>query len=129
VGFGASLGAEWEPQLLESSDITLYWGQASIYSLGSISDGFVSLLNAVYGLGLSVHSMREHTKCLAVGLRSDPRELPSRPISMKLMFEHDEEERYAECYLNIDVEGQRVEFNEKDQDYRVPLLQCLSGVP
>ena len=48
---------------------------------------------------------------------------------MKLMFEHDEEERYAECYLNIDVEGQRVEFNEKDQDYRVPLLQCLSGVP
>jgi hypothetical protein len=43
-----------------------------------------------------------------------------------MFFEHDDEERYAEFYLNIDINESRVEFHEKDKDYRGAVVRCLS---
>jgi len=46
---------------------------------------------------------------------------------MKFFFESDDEERYAEFYLNIDVCGSTVQFHEKDQDYRRGVVLALCG--
>jgi len=44
----------------------------------------------------------------------------------KLFFESEEDDRYAELYLNIDVAGARIELNEKDDDYRKALVLALA---
>jgi hypothetical protein len=38
----------------------------------------------------------------------------------------DDEERYAEAYLNVVDSGRRIELNEKDEEYRRTLLAALT---
>ena len=45
---------------------------------------------------------------------------------MKFFFNPDGEEAlYSEVFINIDLSEKRLEFNEKDNDYRAPLLRSL----
>jgi hypothetical protein len=47
----------------------------------------------------------------------------------KLFFndESDDENKYAEMFLNINTEEQIIELHEKDHDYRKPLLNTFTG--
>jgi hypothetical protein len=61
-----------------------------------------------------------------VGLASDPRLIESKAIQMKLFFHSENEERYAEVFLNIDRPAQIAQLHEKDPDYRKNLVRALS---
>ena len=61
-----------------------------------------------------------------VGLASNPEQLEVSPCRMKFFFNPDgEEELYSEVFINIDLSEKRLEFNEKDNAYRAPLLRSL----
>jgi hypothetical protein len=40
-------------------------------------------------------------------------------------FDDGQDERYAEVYTNIDLREKRLEFREKDPEYRAPLVAAL----
>ena len=125
--FAVELSGEWEEQPIKGGGGYWYWGTALLRSLGSQSDAFLSALCTLYGVDRQTKSMRAETAFSAVGLADDPRRLSQQPVHMKLFFEHDDEARYAEVYLNIILEEDRLEFHEKDPDYRGALVQALRG--
>jgi hypothetical protein len=125
VAFAATLEPVWEPQPIEDTSDYWYWGWVVLQSVGSASDEFVRVLDTLYGTELGVQVMRRETRWRAVGLAHDPRRVSEQPVRMKLFFEHDDEARYAEVYLNIDFKAERVEFHEKDEEYRRPILLAL----
>lgn len=127
LSFLVSLGAIWERQDVEDSDLVLYWGRAEFVSLGAESTAFVRLLDEAYGTSLNHNGMRERAPFLAVGLSGDPARLECEPVKMKLFFESDDEALYAEFYLNIDVCARSVQFHEKDPDYRRGVVLSLSA--
>jgi hypothetical protein len=127
VAFLAVLEPTWEPQPIEDTPNHWYWGWVLLRSVGTASDAFVRALDLLYGTSLGYRFMQKETRWRAVGLAEDPRRLVEQPVHMKLFFEHDDEARYAEVYLNIDSKAERVEFHEKDEGYRRPLLLALGG--
>ncbi len=44
---------------------------------------------------------------------------------MKLFFENEDPDRYAEVFVNVIASEHRIEWHEKDPDYREPLLRAL----
>jgi hypothetical protein len=44
---------------------------------------------------------------------------------MKLFFENEEPNRYAEVFVNVIAPERRIELHEKDPEYRKPLLCAL----
>ncbi len=69
--------------------------------------------------------MRRSVHFAAVSLAGDPSRLHAEPIKMKLFFESDEDDLCAEVYLNFNVLKRHVQFHEKDQDFRRPLVLAL----
>ncbi|QHW31106.1 hypothetical protein GZH47_09725 [Paenibacillus rhizovicinus] len=51
----------------------------------------------------------------------------SKSSKIKLFYNDETEENYAECYLNIDLPNKKVEWFEKDPEYREALLRALSA--
>ena len=82
-------------------------------------------LAELYELPIALGAMRSETKVAVVGLANDPKLLPDNPTHMKLFFENEDPERYAEVYVNIVAPEQRLELHEKDPDYRRPVLLAL----
>lgn len=64
--------------------------------------------------------------CTGITLDGDPRLATNEDVRVKLFFFEDDEERYAECYLNIVDSGRRVELNEKDEEYRGNVVAALT---
>ncbi len=125
IGFLVSLGSAWDRQDVEDSDLILHWGQTEIISLGAESDAFVRLLNEAYGSQLSVEGMCPRVPFLAVSLAGNPARLEFEPVRMKFFYESDDEERYAEFYLNIDLNRGSIQFREKDEGYRNAVVLAL----
>jgi hypothetical protein len=129
VAFAVALSTTWNAQEVEGTTVSLHWGEAQLISVGNESDGFVQALDEVYGTGLGVLQMRGNVKFLAVSLAGHPLRIEGEPIKLKLFFEHEADDRYAEVYLNCDSEESRVEFHEKDPDYRRAVVLALSQKP
>ena len=125
LAFLAVLLPEWKAQPIEGMAGHWYWGSVLLRSVGAPSDAFVQALDALYGTSLGIHGMHAEIRFAAVGIDDDPRTVNDEPVHMKLFFEHSDEGRYAEVYLNVDAPARRVEFHEKDADYRRPLLLAL----
>jgi hypothetical protein len=127
VGFSVDLGSTWKRQNLDGSDDPIYWGEAHLKSVGEESDAFLQGLDEVYGTNTSRRTMADRIMFTAVSLEGHPLHLQNERVRMKFFFEAEDEERYAEFYLNIDVRESSVEFHEKDVDYRRPVVLCLSS--
>ena len=127
VGFGVSLSPTWERQDLEDSRILLYWGEATLISLGEESDAFLQGVDKAYQTNLGHQKMRDRISFTAVALDGDPLLMGDLPINMKLFSQTDNEEQDAEFYLNIDTRNSSVQFHEKDTDYRRGVVLALSA--
>ena len=94
---------------------------------GDTSDRFVTVLDRLYGIGNQSLLMAQTVKTTAVNLASIDQQLDRDLIQLKLFFDDQatNEEDYAECYLNLDISHNYVEFAEKDLDYRKPLIHAL----
>jgi hypothetical protein len=84
-------------------------------------------LDQVYQTNVGHRRMRDRVSFIAVSLAGLPFETEHESVKMKLFFESDAEERYAEFYLNIDPRNSSVQFHEKDADYRRGAVLALSA--
>jgi len=125
VGFGVILGPKWERKEA-GENFFVQWGTVRLVSLGEPSDTFLRVLDSLYGVDLGADRMKPETSLTAVALEGDPSTAPNVGLLMKLFFEHDDEKRYGEIYLNIDFAAGRVQFREKDEEYRAAVVKGLS---
>jgi len=128
VSFTIELLPEWKPQQVEGIDQPLYWGEANFKSKGQETKNFILKLAKLYGAELSDFEVPGTIYAQVVGLACNPQEILSSPCEMKFFFNPEgEEDYYSEIYINIDVNSRSLEFNEKDVEYRAPLLRSLLG--
>jgi hypothetical protein len=125
LGFALALDAEWKATPIGNSKSFFYWGSGAVRSIGVESDAFLASLAQLYGLSVLTRPMRPETRVAVVGLADDPRLLATRPTRMKLSLESEEPNSYAEVYVNVIAPKRRIEFHEKDPEYRKPLLRAL----
>ena len=128
VALGVLLGPSWKKGRL-SADVPLviYSGTIELRSLGEQSDRLLAALDELYGTKQRAYKMSSRTEFAAMSLGGDPAHLRAAPVKLKLFFESDDESRYAELYLNIDMGTGTVELAEKDPDYRIAIVRALSA--
>jgi hypothetical protein len=124
VGLRLELPSEWSPR--EVGGIGCFSGVVTYRSLGELSDRFVATLDRLYGVGLNPSRMNDGVRFDALTLGDDPRSLDAGMVHIKLFFESEDEDRYAEVYTNIDLPGRKVQIREKDGGYRRAIVQALA---
>ena len=125
VGFEVRLGPDWKEGRLGDVNLTTYQGAVVISSVGRESDELARVIDGLYETKLTPRGLNAQTKFTAISLEGNPQRLKAGPVKLKLLFESDDESRYAEAFLNIDVARSRVQLNEKDVDYRKALVRAL----
>ena len=125
-GFALELNPLWKATSIENTDSLFFWGSGFIRSIGKESDVLLAILSGLYGIPVESVKMRPETRVTIVGLNNDPRAVLERPTRLKLFFEGDDPDAYAEVFVNVNAEEGRLEFHEKDPEYRKPLLNALS---
>ena len=96
---------------------------------GAESDRLITTLSKLYGFKKSSLEMVEKETFTAIALHQDEIDMNSEPIKIKLFgkdSDDDLENNYYESFFNIDLKNGFVFWNEKDQDYRDPLIRGLS---
>lgn len=127
ISFLLELLPEWKINPTENTDVTFYWGNANIRSIGAESDAFINQVAKLYGIEGSAKQFRKNIPAQVVGLANDPTKMDSMPIKMKFFFSPDEDETlYSEVFINIDLKNKTLEFNEKDPEYRLPLVRSIT---
>jgi hypothetical protein len=128
VAFEVALSPTWaQGSLGKGIPLVTYQGTVTYRSVGIESDTFVQVLDELYGAKLSPMAMRKETVFTGITLGGDPRDLGTGAVKIKLFYESDAEDRYAELYTNIDLASRKLYFNEKDVDYRVPVVRALQA--
>ena len=118
------LGATWKASTIAGS-IPSYSGTVHVRPVGMDSDPFIIALDLIYGTRQYPNTMAAVTEFTAISLEGDPTDLSKSPVKLKLFLESEDEERYAEAYLNIDEKASRLYLNEKDPEYRKALVMAL----
>src|SRR5262249_3404906 len=126
VGLEVVLGPNWQGGPL-GKDIPLvtYRGSVTYRSTGADSDAFVQVLDELYGTKVSPKAMGRETQFTGISLGGDPRDLAKGPVKIKLFFESDKQDDYAELFTNIELGAHRLEVHEKDEGYRLPVIRAL----
>ncbi|MFT4089987.1 MAG: hypothetical protein QM645_04590 [Asticcacaulis sp.] len=124
IGFQIEVLTDWSCEV--KGEVNLYWGEVRFHSLGDVSDRFLATLASAYGQNPGGYTMTNIIDFTAVGLNTDPREIGVCRQDLKLFFDEEASGIYAEVFTNIDLERGIVEFREKDQAYRLPLLSALT---
>ena len=125
VGLRVRLLPSWKDGTL-GDDFTTFQGPVYFESTGEESDRLVQILGGLYQSSVRPQSMRKNEILFTgITLEGDPRALSSSPLKIKLFVESEDEEKYAELYTNIDVQGRRLEIGEKDPDYRDPIMRAI----
>lgn len=124
VAFAVALGTTWS--LLEGTPEPFYCGEARLISLGDESDAFIQALDQLYETKIGTSCMGNDIGFTAVSLEGHPDRLTVEPLKMKMFFESENDDLCAEFYLNCDTEKHRVEFREKDTDFRTAVVLALA---
>lgn len=125
VAFAVVLSRDWKETTLGGAPGG-HLGVVAIESIGQRSDDLVRAIDRLYAAKVGAGAMARSTRFAAFALDGKPADLDAGPVQLKLFFESEEDDRYAELYLNIDVAGARIELNEKDDDYRKALVLALA---
>lgn len=128
VGVLVVLSASWpEAKFDQKVPWTAYKGVITYRSLGPASDSFLHIMDELYGTALHPKSMRAETKFTGISLGGKPNELEKEPVKIKVFYESDDEQRYAELFTNIDLQHRVLQINEKDEEYRKPVVRALTA--
>lgn len=96
---------------------------------GPECDRLMSALASLYGQEGSKRQMTPEETFTAIALHQGLIDMEQQPVKIKI-FGHDgepfDEEAYYESFFNLDLKGGFVFWNEKDQDYREPLIRGLT---
>ena len=97
---------------------------------GVDSDELISVIGSLYELTSDRLRMVENRSFTAIALHDGPLDFDKQLVNIKLFANDGEEcseEEYFECFFNVDFANGVVYWNEKDQDYREPLIKGLSS--
>ena len=98
-------------------------------SSGSESDLLITVLASLYGLELEQLEMVKEENFTVFALMQESVNFNSEVVRLKLFGkdqEHNDGSEYYESFFNLDLPMGFVFWNEKDQEYRVPLIAGLS---
>ena len=128
VGFEVILGPTWQAGKSDPRiPIVVRKGMVTYKGMGTNSDAFVQVLDQVYRTKLGPKGMAASTKFTGLSLQGDPSKLEEGEVKIKLFFESNKQDEYAEVFTNIDVAAKKLEFSEKDPEYRVALVKALTA--
>ena len=105
--------------------VTIFQGGVSYRSVGAESDLLLQAMDELYGTKQAPKVMNKATEFTAISLAGDPRDLARQPVKMKLFFESNAEDQYAELFTNIDLKARKLYINEKDEEYRAAIIRAL----
>ncbi|MCL1115572.1 hypothetical protein L2703_18580 [Shewanella basaltis] len=127
VGFAIELLPNWDPKKIEGFEQPFCWGAAIFKETGPETSAFIVALSNLYGNQIKHAEAHPFVPAEAVGLACNPEDILNTPCKMKLFFNSDSDESlYSEVFLNVDVSAKILELNEKDNEYRVPLIKSLT---
>jgi hypothetical protein len=128
VGITVIIGSKWKKGSLGTNPpIPTYTGIITYRTLGPASDAFIEVLDQLYATKLQPRTIRPKTDFAGISLEGEPAALTRGPVKIKLFFESEAEDRYAELYTNIDLANNVLQIHEKDPDYRAPIIKALRG--
>jgi hypothetical protein len=96
---------------------------------GAESDRLIARIATLYGLPHPGREMIHKTTFTAIALHQGEIDMRTQPVKVKLFGkdgEPFEENDYYESFFNIDLVNGFVFWNEKDQEYREPLIRGLT---
>ncbi len=129
VGFEVVLGSEWKERSIDLGDgeaLPAYNGIVHYRSTGTESDQFVQILGQLYGVE-EPQTMKPQVSFAATSLGANPASVETEDLKIKLFFESEEEEKYAEVFTNVEFSSGFLEIREKDEEYRQPLVWAIAG--
>jgi hypothetical protein len=95
---------------------------------GEESDLLISAVGKLYGAGVTPKKMIDEETFTAIALHQGDLDLENENVKLKLFGRDGEpfdENAYFESFFNIDLSNGFVNWNEKDPDYREPLLRAM----
>ena len=102
----------------------------SFQSIGQESDNFLQAISKIYGIKSNCKFSNKIIKSTIFPLNQSIANL-NQPeyYKFKVFFNDDEEENenYAEIFININLEQNFIEFNEKDNEYRANIIKTFSA--
>ena len=96
---------------------------------GEESDRLISAISELYGSDAGPKKMVEEENFTAIALHQGKLDWDQEPVKLKLFGRDGEpldQDAYYESFFNVDLANRFVFWNEKDQDYREPLLRALT---
>jgi hypothetical protein len=96
---------------------------------GPESDRLLAAISNLYGIATTASAMVESESFTAIALHQGNLDMTQQPVKLKIFGkdrETDEEEDYYESFFNLDLPNGLVFWNEKDEEYREPLVRSLS---
>lgn len=134
VGFAVKLikyvspGFDADMNLIQAH---VYRPGVSFRSLGAISDRLICALARLYGQDHSQLRMAPEEAFTAIALQQSDTDFEVHGVKLKL-FGRDQGEfdqaSYYESFFNVDFPNGFVSWNEKDPDYRVPLIKGMTAI-
>lgn len=97
---------------------------------GAESDAMITALRDLYGMPEKPVQMADITPFTGIALHQDNVDMETQPIKIKLFGRDSDEEverdEYFESFFSLDLPSGLVFWNEKDPDYRAPLIAGIS---
>lgn len=97
---------------------------------GAESDRLIAAIGQLYGAKRSPRKMVDEETFTAIALHQGRLDMESEAVKLKIFGKDGEpfdEDAYYESFFNVDLPNGFVYWNEKDPDYRQPLLRALSA--
>jgi hypothetical protein len=127
VALAITVEPGWTKGKLDGINADVYRGLVTLETTGPRSDRLLQAIDRLYSTNLGVNRMSRATRFVGISLEGNPAALDDAPTKIKLFFESEREDRYAEIFLNLDVRAKTIQLNEKDPDYRKAVILALSG--
>ena len=126
VGLIVVLGPKWKKGTLDPDvPIVTYQGRVEFRSFGPASNTLIRILDELYATNIDPKSFRSETTFTAISLEGEPADLAKGPTKIKLFFESEDEDRYAELFTNVDLANDILQIREKDPEYRAGVIRAL----
>lgn len=121
------LSSEWDDNK-SPAPIPIFGSDFGLYALNDESQNLIAVLRAAYGLDPAPGArMKESLNGQVISIGEKPTALASKRTELKAFFAPPLHEQYGEIYINIDPVKKRVEFNEKDPEYRKAVISALTA--
>lgn len=99
-----------------------------LISIGQESDELVKALAELYNQPTDKGFTKQTISATAFSLNEKSVSLDKNDYyKLKLFFAEDDENLYSEIFLNINTDKREVEFHEKDEEYREPIIKVWTN--